>query len=840
MTAYTLSDRALFAELVASSFDAIITRTLDGIVTSWNEGAEGLFGYSASEMVGQTMRAVFPPDRLNEEQDALQRVTQGERLARQECLRLRKDGSTLHVAAVLSPIRDAEGAIVGTSLIARDISDRIDRDELSAELALDAQRFVSIVESSEDAIISKSLDGIVTSWNRSAERIFGYPAWEIVGTPMIRMFPADRLDEERQILARVALGERVEHFETVRLHKSGRPVDVSVTISPIRDQSGRVIGASKIARDISDKVQAERRAHELMRQSRVYTSIVETSDDAIISKTLDGTITSWNRAAERIFGYTAEDIIGRPMTTVIPDDRLGEEVDILGRLSRGERIEHFETIRLRKDGTLVNISATVSPLVDDSGRVVGASTIARDITERLEAERTIWKQANYDALTQLPNRRYFKERLQSEIARAGRVGRHVAVLFIDLDRFKEVNDTLGHQAGDELLLQAAERIKASLRDADSVARMGGDEFTVLLSDISGADDATPIAARLNERLFEPFVLDGLQVHISGSIGVAVYPEDGASVDELLKHADQAMYESKRLGRNQTRYFAQALDKKMRDRLQLAADLRHATARDELQLVYQPVVNLRDGSIRKCEALLRWNHPTLGRINPMTFIPLAEETGLIKEIGDWVFRTAVHQARQWQTRFGRDIQVGINVSPVQIHGGLGYFQNWVDELQRLGVPGRTLVVEITEGVMVDRSGDTAERLRLLQQAGVQVAIDDFGTGYSCLSYLSRLEVNFLKIDQSFTKALATDPRALALCEAIVVMAHKLGLDVIAEGAETDAQLALLQQIGCDHAQGYWFAAPGTASELEARFTPATPSAQIIAFRGGAPAPGAACP
>lgn len=828
MTRVSLSDRALFAALVASSFDAIVTRTLDGVITSWNDGAEALFGYAACEMVGQTMREVFPADRLEEEREALQRVAQGERLARQECLRLRKDGSTLHVAAVLSPIRDATGAIVGTSLIARDISDRIERDELSAELALDAQRFVSIVESSEDAIISKSLEGIVTSWNRSAERIFGYAAWEIVGTPMIRMFPSDRLDEERQILARVALGERVEHFETVRLHKSGRPVDVSVTISPIRDHSGRVIGASKIARDISDKVQAERRALELMRQSRVYAAIVETSDDAIISKTLDGTITSWNRAAERIFGYTAEEIIGRPMTTVIPADRLGEEVDILDRLSRGERIEHFETIRLRKDGGLVNISATVSPLVDDSGRVIGASKIARDITERIEAERTIWRQANYDTLTQLPNRRYFKERLQSEIARASRIGKHVAVLFIDLDRFKEVNDTLGHQAGDELLLQAAERIKASLRDADSVARMGGDEFTVLLSDISGPDDVTPIATRLNERLFEPFVLDGLQMHISGSIGVAVYPEDGASVDELLKHADQAMYESKRLGRNQTRYFAQALDKKMRDRLQLAADLRHATARDELQLVYQPVVNLRDGSIRKCEALLRWNHPTLGRINPMTFIPLAEESGLIKEIGDWVFRSAVRQVKQWQARFGDRIQVAINVSPVQIHGGLGYFQNWVDELNGLGLAGSSLVVEITEGVMVDRSGDTVERLRLLQQAGVQVAIDDFGTGYSCLSYLNRLDVNFLKIDQSFTKALGTDPQALALCEAIVVMAHKLGLAVIAEGVETDVHLALLRQIGCDHGQGYWFAAPGTASDIEARFTVA-PSAQVIAFR-----------
>lgn len=835
MVGHVERDITLLADTVASSCDAIITRSLQGQVTSWNNAAAELFGYGAQEMIGLSLDRLLPAERIDEVQALLLRAAQGDKLPSAEGPWLRKDGSIVHVASALSPICDGQGRIVGTSIIARDVSDRFERDELSAELALDAQQFVSLVESSDDAIVSKSLDGIVTSWNRAAERIFGYTAWEIVGSSMARMLPPDRREEERQLLRRVAHGERVQHFETVRLHKSGRPIDVSVSLSPIRDLAGQVIGASKIARDISSRVENERRARELARQSRVYAAIVESSDDAIISKTLEGTITSWNRAAERIFGYTAEEIIGLPMTTLIPADRLGEEVDILARLSRGERIEHFETVRMRKDGGLVNISATVSPLMDDHGQVIGASKIARDITGRIQAERTIWMQANYDTLTQLPNRRHFQERLHSEIARAGGAGKHMAVLFIDLDRFKEVNDTLGHQAGDDLLLQAAERIKGALRDADSVARMGGDEFTVLLSDIAGANDATPIAERLNTRLSAPFMLGGVQMHISGSIGVAVYPEDGTTVDELLKHADQAMYESKRLGRNQTRYFAQALENNMRDRMRLIADLRQARTRQELQLVYQPVVNLRDGSVCKCEALLRWMHPVLGPISPATFIPLAEETGLINDMGDWVFHTAVQQALQWQAQFGDGIQIGINVSPVQIQNGAGYFQKWVDELQRVGLPGSALGVEITEGEMVDHSDSTAECLRLLRQSGLELAVDDFGTGYSCLASLSQLDINYLKIDQSFTKSINADHRVLALCEAIVVMAHKLGLQVIAEGVETDKQLALLRQIGCDHAQGYFFAMPGSAAEIERHFVravsaePAVSSARVIPFR-----------
>lgn len=682
--------------------------------------------------------------------------------------------------------------------------------------------YEAIVESSDDAIISKTLKGIVTSWNGAAARMFGRSAEEMIGQPMATVFPPDRLQEEVIILRRIAAGETVDHFETVRLRRDGTPFHVSVTISPIRDSAGRIVGASKIARDISGRIEQEAHAAALASEARRLSAIIESSDDAIVGTTLQGIVTSWNRGAERLFGYSAEEMIGRPLATVIPLDRLDEEDGMLERISRGEKVAHFETVRLRKDGVQVHVSVTISPIFDADGRVVGASKIARDITGRIQAERTIWQQANFDMLTQLPNRRQFHETLRLELVRARRSQRRVAVLFIDLDHFKDVNDRHGHECGDSLLQQAAERIKGALREIDTVARMGGDEFTVVLPDIGRADEVQPIAQRLNQRLFAPFVLGDVPLQISGSIGVALFPEDGQTVDELLRHADQAMYESKRLGRNRTSYFVHRAQPETIDRLQLVTELRHAVERQQLRLHYQPILNLADGSVHKCEALLRWQHPVHGLISPMVFIPLAEETGLIREIGDWVFETAARQAHDWRQRVGASMQVSLNLSPAQLHGEMAGFQRWIQLLKQLGLPGAALVVEITESMMVDRSDDTTAKLRTLREAGIQIAVDDFGTGYSSLSSLSRLDVNYLKIDQSFTRELAAGNRVLALCEAIVVMAHKLGLEVVAEGIETEAQAALLRQIGCGLGQGWLFARAVPAAEAERLFSSAAPA------------------
>ncbi|HYF58726.1 MAG TPA: EAL domain-containing protein, partial [Burkholderiaceae bacterium] len=524
-------------------------------------------------------------------------------------------------------------------------------------------------------------------------------------------------------------------------------------------------------------------------------------------------VTSWNAAAERIFGYTAPEIVGRPMATIIPDDRRHEETEILARIARGEKVDHIETVRRRKDGTLVNVSATISPIFDDDGRVVGASKIARDVTERVQAQRTIWMQANFDALTRLPNRRQFIEKLHGELARARSTDKHLAVMFVDLDRFKAVNDSLGHGAGDELLVQAAERLRRSLRDTDTLARMGGDEFTVLLPGLNDPEQTETLARRLNQCLFEPFVIDDKAIQISASIGIALFPNDGQSVDDLLRRADQAMYESKKNGRNQTRRFMQSMRDGALDQLQLAVDLRHAIERDELHLVYQPIVALRDGAVVQCEALLRWRHPRHGAIPPSRFIPLAEETGLIGTIGDWVFETAARQAKTWRQAYGERVRVGLNVSPAQLQSDTAWADRWFAFLDSLELPGSSLVVEVTESMMIERSSRASEILRALRSRGFSVAIDDFGVGYSSLAYLSRLDVDHLKIDQTFMRTIESNPRDLVLCEAIVAMAHKLGLQVVAEGVETEGQRRLLREIGCDLAQGYHFSPPVAAEALE---------------------------
>jgi PAS domain S-box-containing protein len=361
-----------FAAIVESSNDAILSEDLDGIIKTWNPGAKRVFGYTAEEVIGKPITLLIPIDRHGEESDILSRIRRGERIDYYETVRRRKDGSLIEISVTASPLKNAEGRIIGASKIARDITERRRTEQLTRRLA-------SIVESSDDAIVSKDLDGIIKTWNPGAERLFGYTAEEVIGKPITLLIPIDRHDEEPDILSRIRRGECIDHYETVRRRNDGSLIEISVTVSPIKNAEGRIIGASKIARDITER----RRTEQLTRR---LASIVESSDDAIVSKDLDGIIKTWNPGAERLFGYTAEEVIGKPITLLIPIDRHDEEPDILSRIRRGERIDHYETVRRRKDGSLVEISLTVSPIKNAEGTVVGASKTARDITERRRAQ----------------------------------------------------------------------------------------------------------------------------------------------------------------------------------------------------------------------------------------------------------------------------------------------------------------------------------------------------------------------------------------------------------------------------------------------------------------------
>lgn len=428
------------------------------------------------------------------------------------------------------------------------------------------------------------------------------------------------------------------------------------------------------------------------------------------------------------------------------------------------------------------------------------------------SQELIWHQANYDPLTELPNRRLFMDRLDQEILKANRLGTSIAILFIDLDRFKEVNDTLGHHAGDTMLVEAAKRIGRCVRSSDTVSRLGGDEFMVILADLDDHSHVESIAGKILASLKEPLKLENDLFFTSGSIGITLYPNDAKTADELVKNADQAMYVSKNGGRNRFSYFTHSMQEKALAKLKLASDLRNAIENKQFSLFYQPIVDLSTGKIHKAEALIRWNHPIQGIVSPADFIPLAEETGLIVKIGDWIFKEAADFTKHITQITGQAFQISVNKSPIQFHERL-QGEDWVLYLNKIGLDPKQIVVEITEGLLLD--SDTLVKSRLLEfrDAGIEVAIDDFGTGYSSLAYLNQFDIDYLKIDQSFTRNLHPGSSEMAISEAIIVMAHKLGLKVIAEGVETEGQRDLLAAANCDFAQGYLYSRPLPAKDFE---------------------------
>lgn len=451
---------------------------------------------------------------------------------------------------------------------------------------------------------------------------------------------------------------------------------------------------------------------------------------------------------------------------------------------------------------------------DAQGQALRMLGTHADITERKTADALVWRQAHFDALTGLPNRRLMRERLIQEIKKCRRSGHKLALLFIDLDHFKEVNDTLGHDRGDELLIEAAQRIQRCLRETDTVARMGGDEFTVIITGLTDESNLQSILPKLLNTLSASFQLGLEQVFVSASMGVTVYPTDSLEVDDLLKNADQALYVAKAAGRNRFSFFTPALQEAAMQRAQLTHDLRAALPAQEFRMVYQPIVTLATGKIHKAEALIRWQHPRRGLISPAEFIPVAESSGLIVELGEWIFAQAAAQVKNWRADLHPDFQISVNKSPLQFENPNPNHIPWIDQLRVLGLPGESVVVEITEGLLLSTSSGVVDQLLKLRDEGINVSLDDFGTGYSSLSYLQKFDIDFIKIDQSFVRDLRAGTTDLVLCQAIIAMAHALGMKVIAEGVETAEQRDLLKAAGCDYAQGYFYSRPVNPAEFEA--------------------------
>jgi diguanylate cyclase (GGDEF)-like protein/PAS domain S-box-containing protein len=554
----------------------------------------------------------------------------------------------------------------------------------------------------------------------------------------------------------------------------------------------------------------------ILAQHNKLEAFFDSSIDAVVQMDFDGYITGWNHQAEKVFGWSAEEILDQTIEqTIIPERYREAHKKGMKRFFESGKTSVMNSLieihALHRDGHEFPIELSVS--VIDSADLQEFSAYIRDISERKHAETVIWNQANFDSLTSLPNRNLFLQKLEHEIRSCDRSNLSLALLYIDLDRFKDVNDSLGHDMGDLLLIEISSRLKKTIREIDTVSRLSGDEFTVILGQINDQLSVQPVCQQILNVLAEPYQLDNEKVFLTASIGVTFYPGDSKKIEVLQRNGDQAMYAAKGEGRNRYHFFTPELQQRALRKRKMIKDLREAMQQQQFEIYYQPIIDLHSGMLNKAEALLRWHHPESGLVSPSVFIPIAEESGLISEIGNWVFYTATEQVSRWREQFDIDFQVSINTSPLQWIDEAAAMSEWFSHLQQADISGQAIAVEITEGLLMDASDQITNRLLDFHDAEIQISIDDFGTGYSSLSYLKQFDIDYLKIDQSFVRNLDHDQNDLALCEAIIVMAHKLGIKVVAEGVETDTQDQILKDFACDYAQGYFYSRPVPVRNFE---------------------------
>jgi diguanylate cyclase (GGDEF)-like protein/PAS domain S-box-containing protein len=582
--------------------------------------------------------------------------------------------------------------------------------------------------------------------------------------------------------------------------------------------------------------------NQLHESERLHRYLVNTSPDIIYILDQDGHFSFINDRIETLLGYDNKELIGKHYSILVHQKDLEVARYVFNERRVGDRASRNVELRLKckDDSSARFFEASTLPIELSSMGIyqskgdpkkktyLGTYGVARDITERKLAEDTINFQAYHDLLTNLPNRALLRDRLSLAISQAKREDEMLAVMFLDLDRFKNINDSLGHVVGDELLQQVSSRLKSCVREGDTLARFGGDEFTLLLPKITrGKEDVSSIAEKINDVLKDPFVIDNNELYVSASIGIAIYPHDGTNMDLLIKHADIAMYHVKDTGKNNYKFYSDDMTTPYFQNLSLETGIHKALDNDEFHLMYQPQINLKTGEIVGVEALLRWDHPEHGMITPAEFVPFAEETGMIVEIGHWVLRNACAELRRWRDAGLPEIRMSINMSARQL-AEKAIVKHISNILKDYGIPGHCLEIEITENTIMSDMDSVIQKLKALSKKGVFIAIDDFGTGYSSLSYLHKLPIHTLKIDRAFIKEVNMQHSGNSIINTIVAMARGLNLNVIAEGVETQQQLEYLQEIECCEAQGFLFGKPLPAdviTQLLIQEPYATPSSSM---------------
>jgi diguanylate cyclase (GGDEF)-like protein/PAS domain S-box-containing protein len=792
--------------LIESSEDAIVCKDMRGHITVWNAAAEAMFGFSAQDMIGASIHVIIPRDRRDEETLIFNKILAGEKVEHFETMRRHKDGYLIDVSVTISPIRDSVGRIIGASKIARDIRKQ-------KALVLNIKHFESIIASSGDAIISKSLDGTILSWNAGAEAMFGFSAGEMIGQSMYTLLPPGEQAEEDDILRKLRAGHKIEHLETVRRHRDGRLVNVSVSTSPIRDARGQIIGASKIARDISEQKRVEAR---LQLTAQVFSS----THEGIVITDPGGLIVEVNDSFQRISGYAREELIGQS-PQMFSSSRQGPEAraTMLTALNKTGSYQG-EVWSRRKDGQAYASLLSVNVIPDASGRVQNYVALVADITPLRTKQEELERLLQFDPLTKLANRLLLADRLHQAMLLARRNKKSVAVLYLDLDRFKQINDTHGHDVGDQVLVGVSQNMLAAIRDTDTLARMGGDEFVLVLQDVGTDRCSDELIDRILRACAQPILVNDLLLQVSASIGVTLFPTDGAEADQLIRHADQAMFVAKREGRNRVCRFDSALEAGIQLRNAQLSRIARAIDNDELCLFFQPKVNMRQGTVIGMEALVRWQHPDRGMLPPSEFLPILQDDPLEKALGEQVILQALAQMSRWQAA-GLRMPVSVNIAASHLE-----MPDFADRLGTLlerypDVNPGDLELEILETSALRDLASVSAVMQACHALGVQFAIDDFGTGYSALTYLRHLPARMLKIDQSFVRNMLSDPDDLAIVQSVIALAGVFQRGVIAEGVESVEIGERLLDLGCDVAQGYVIARPMPAMEVDAWLASWTP-------------------
>ncbi|MFZ1702303.1 MAG: PAS domain S-box protein [Pyrinomonadaceae bacterium] len=800
---------ARYRQLFENANDIIYVHDLNGKYISINQAGERIFGYTRQEALAMNMKDIAAPEYLEMVKEKFKQKLNGEAdqtVYEIECLK--KDG-TRATLEVNSSVIKKDGVPIAVQGIARDITDRKTAEEA---IRKSEGQYRDLFENANDLIYTHDLTGNFTSLNRAGELITGYSREEALGKNIAEVVAPEFIDLARAMTARKVESERPTTYELEIVAKQGHRVTLELSTRLMISSDGMPIGVQGIGRDITDRRKTEDSLH---RTISLFASTFESTADGIVVMGLDKGIVTCNQ--KFIEMWAVDDAI-------ITDSDGQKLIDLIaGKLSdAGPFLKNIEKVYADPMATATEILELNDGRIFErysqpqfmEDKVVGRVACFRDITERTRAEEKLRHYALHDTLTNLPNRPEFMNHLRQAVSRAeGNDYAKFAVLFLDLDRFKVINDSLGHTVGDKLLIAIAEKLSACVRPGDVVARLGGDEFTILLHRTGDMVEVAAVAERLQAKISEPIQIDNYEVFTTASIGIVVSSNVPRSAEDFLRDADSAMYRAKDAGKARYEIFDRDMHVRNMNLLQVETDLRRAVERKEFEVLYQPIVDLDTGLATEFEALIRWRHPVHGLVTPDEFVHVAEETGLIIEIGKWILHEACRQTAEWQRCFDQDLSISVNLSAKQLmHPNLT--SQVKDILVDTGLKASQLKLEVTESTVMEHSEKSLKVLSELDELGVALSTDDFGTGYSSLSYLQKFPFERLKIDRSFINLMDEDDKSSAIVKTILMLGENLDLEVVAEGIETASQLDKLRSLGCMKGQGYLFARPTDRKTAEA--------------------------